>query len=312
LVALSLANRFAFIPAMRLDGSSTAHFLLHIVFPSTGPGLFRRMFESRLSADATQSELWGYGSAFLVASTIGLFAPAYLVLGGGLRRRITAPVLLLPAFCILIFLVMALGLALSDRGMGRPEELLHRPFVWTYFLTAAWVGGAAVLAFQRNDSGRSGRVLQVLIAACALALLPVPAALGSGAQRHFLWGYSDLRVPTGLVRTAEFVRAHGEPQDLAQDAEFDTYYVFRALSERRAYIVRYWGASSPAGPEAEQRAESVFKLRGLRDAANLADVSHRLGIRWFLLRPGDKVSWPPEIVNHPAFESGGFRVYRFD
>jgi hypothetical protein len=297
---------------MRLDGSSTAKFLLDIVFPSTGPGLFRRMFESRLSAGATQSELLGYGSAFLVAGTIGLFAAAYLVLGGGLRRRITTPVLLPPAFCILNFLVMALGLALDDRGIGRPEEMLHRPFVWPYFVTAAWVGGAAALAFQETGSGRSRRVLQVLIAACALALLPVPAVLGSGAQRHFLWRYSDLRVPTGLVRAAEFVRTHGEPQDLAQDAELDAFYAFRALSERRAYIVRYWGASGSAGAEAAHRAESVVKLRGRRDAANLADVSHRLGIRWFLLGPGDKVSWPPEIVNHPAFEAGGFRVYRFD
>jgi hypothetical protein len=73
-----------------------------------------------------------------------------------------------------------------------------------------------------------------LIAARALALLPVPAVLGSGAQRHPLWRYSDLRVPTGLVRAAEFVRTHGESQDLADDAGLDAFYVFRALSERRA------------------------------------------------------------------------------
>jgi hypothetical protein len=36
------------------------------------------------------------------------------------------------------------------------------------------------------------------------------------------------------VRAAEFVRTHGESQDLADDAGLDAFYVFRALSERRA------------------------------------------------------------------------------
>jgi len=31
---------------------------------------------------------------------------------------------------------MASSLALDDRHIGMPEELLHRPFVWAYFKVA--------------------------------------------------------------------------------------------------------------------------------------------------------------------------------
>jgi hypothetical protein len=61
----------------------------------------------------------------------------------------------------------------------------------------------------------------------------------------------------------------------------------------------------------EERAEAIEKLMDLRDAAAVTTTVHTLGFRWFLLEPGSQVKWPEEIANHPAFELGGYRLYRF-
>jgi len=52
-------------------------------------------------------------------------------------------------------------------------------------------------------------------------------------------------------------------------------------------------------------------LVSLRDSAAIAAHARELGLRWFLLNPGDRVAWPDEITGRPAFELGGYRLYRF-
>ena len=49
----------------------------------------------------------------------------------------------------------------------------------------------------------------------------------------------------------------------------------------------------------------------LRDAAVVTATAQQIGLRWFLLDPGDQVAWPGEIIQRPAFELGGYRLYRF-
>jgi len=49
----------------------------------------------------------------------------------------------------------------------------------------------------------------------------------------------------------------------------------------------------------------------LRDAPAVAAAAQQIGLRWFLLEPGDQIAWPDEIARRPAFELGGYRLYRF-
>ena len=41
-----------------------------------------------------------------------------------------------------MYLIMSLGLAYDKNQVGTPDELLHRPFVWAYFVVCSWVAGA--------------------------------------------------------------------------------------------------------------------------------------------------------------------------
>ena len=41
-------------------------------------------------------------------------------------------------------------------------------------------------------------------------------------------------------------------------------------------------------------------------------TAYKMGLRWFLLSPEQSVAWSPIVAAHPAFQSGGFKLYRFD
>jgi hypothetical protein len=60
-----------------------------------------------------------------------------------------------------------------------------------------------------------------------------------------------------------------------------------------------------------RRIASVESFMELRDATAIATTAQQLGLRWFLLDPGDQIRWPDEIARRPVFELDGYRVYRF-
>jgi hypothetical protein len=127
------------------------------------------------------------------------------------------------------------------------------------------------------------------------------------AMRNF----SPVRVPIGLVRAAEYMRDHGGAQDVFQDSQFDRTYTVAALSERRAYAARTMTRISYNSERVEERVEAIDKLMELRDPAAIAATTRKLGLAWLLLEPGNQVKWPEEMASRPAFELGGYRLYRF-
>jgi hypothetical protein len=61
----------------------------------------------------------------------------------------------------------------------------------------------------------------------------------------------------------------------------------------------------------QERADAVEQFMALRDADAVGTTARKLGFRWFLLNRGDRVDWPEAMVNRPAFELGGYRLYQF-
>ena len=142
--------------------------------------------------------------------------------------------------------------------------------------------------------------------------LAVPALLGPGVQRiPAMRMFSPVRVPIGLVRAAEYIRDHGDRQDLIQDSQFDRTYTVAALAERSTYASRSLTIISYNIDLLQQRFAFIERFMELRDAAAVVTTAHQIGLRWFLLDPGDQISWPAEIAQRPEFELGGYRLYRF-
>jgi hypothetical protein len=61
----------------------------------------------------------------------------------------------------------------------------------------------------------------------------------------------------------------------------------------------------------EVRAAAIDRFMGIRHPKLITVTARTLGFRWFLLEPGDRVDWPAEIADHPAFSMGPYRLYEF-
>jgi hypothetical protein len=301
-------QRIPGVPTIRFDGSSVREIFALITSFARRGGL-RSFLDGHLGTDHSLVSNLAVGVPYLLLSSLGAFAPLLLVLAIRLRQRSSAALVSFPLLIVANFLAMFLGLALDLRS-STPDELSHRPVMIVYFAVVAWAGGAAGLLLF--ESPRFGRFARPALIGSAIALLALPGILGSGVQRQWAMPmFSPVRVPIGLVRAAEYMRDHGENGDVFQDSQFDRTCAVAALSERSPYASRSLTIINYNGDLLGQRIALVEGLMDLRDAAAVAATARQLGLRWFLLDPGDQIAWPSELAQRPAFELGGYRLYRF-
>jgi len=205
--------------------------------------------------------------------------------------------------------VMFFGLAL-DFASSTPDELSHRPIIIVYFFVVTWIGGA--LGLTLVESGRLSRFARPVLVGGAALLLAVPARFGAGVQQ--LWAMpqmSPVRVPSSLVRVADYIREHGEPEDVFQDSQFDRTYVLAALSERKTFVAHTLTRMPFRAELVEARTAAIARFMGMRKPTAVRATARALGFRWFLLEPGDEVAWPSEIATAPVLQTGPLKLYEF-
>ena len=296
------------VPPIRFDGSSVGE-ILRLVQSFAKPGALRDYLAHHMGAQFPWTSNLLFGIPFILLETLGLCVPLLVILVIRLRRRTPLLHVLFPLLLIANFLAMFFGLAL-DFSRSTPDELSHRPVMLMYFFVVAWIGGA--LGMTLIESRRLSRMARPAIIGLALLLMGVPAVLGSGVQR--MWAMpriSPVRLPIGLVRAAQYIHDHGSTDDVFQDSQFDRTYTVAAWSERRAFASRTMTRMPFRSEMVEQRAVAIDRFMGIRQPKLVAATARALGFRWFLLEPGDRVDWPMEIANNPAFEMGPFRLYEF-
>jgi hypothetical protein len=307
-VTVVLVQRVPGVPTIRFDGSSVRE-IFALIKQFAQRGALRDFLDGRLGAEHSLLSNLAIGVPYVLFSVLGLFVPLLVILAVYLRKRTSGVLVLFPLLLVANFLVMFLGLALDLRS-STPDELSHRPVMIVYFAVVAWVGGAAGLLLL--ESRRLGRIARPALLGLCVVLLALPALAGSGVQR--MWAmrmFSPVRVPTGLVRAAEYMRDHGESHDVFQDSQFDRTCAVAALAERSNYAARTLTVMSYNIDLLQQRMAFIERFMELRDAAAVVATAHQIGLRWFLLDPGDQIAWPAEIARQPAFESDGYRLYRF-
>jgi hypothetical protein len=296
------------LPLIRLDGSSTGK-LLGIVNSVSDAGPVRQFFDRFMGPRIPWIQNVWVGAGYYLVTVLGVFAPLLLLAAGVQWRRLKNPLVSMPLLFALNFLVMALGLALDNRGVATPEELPHRPFVWMYFVVVTSVGALAGLALMQWQRAR--RISRPILLAIVVGLLAFPAIRGAHIQyMSALNTISYAPYPTDLFRLASYMATHGNPRDVFQDSAFDNTYTIAALSGRRAYVERTFVPLAP-NQELENRVVAVGKLMQMPTEAAVRAEAQRLGIRWFVVRPDRSVAWPSAIVDHPAFVTDGYRLYRF-
>jgi len=307
-VTIAIVPKIPGVPPIRFDGSSVAA-IFALIKQFAQRGELRDFLDGRLGPEHALLSNLAIGTPYVLLSALGLFAPLLVVLVVCLRRRAAPLLVVFPLLLVANFLAMFLGLAL-DMHSSTPDELSHRPIMIMYFVVVAWSGGAAGQLLC--ESRRLGRVAAPVLIGLSVLSLAIPAALGADVQRiGAMRMFSPVRVPLGLVRAAEYMRDHGDARDLFQDSQFDRTYVVAAMSERRTYAARTLTIIDYNGELLQQRMSFIDRLMDLRDAAAISAAAQQIGLRWFLLNPGDQVAWPAAVTQGPVFELNGYRLYRF-
>jgi len=241
--------------------------------------------------------------------TVGVWGIIGPWVGLTCRKKIPNPNLWFPVAVIGMYLLMACLLALDVKGIGTPEELLHRPFIWAYFVGCIWTSSTLYhIIMQKRKIFLNHRPYHIYLICLILAIIPLK--LGQGLEKGPAFG-ADLTnrlVPFGLVQACEFIRENASDHDTIQDSQYDPSFITTALSERQSYFLRSMYGTTHL-PLFQERLEAVQELQGIDSLDKLKEFENREKIDWYILHPLDRVNWPSAIVQHPSFECNEYRVY---
>jgi hypothetical protein len=305
-IGLTFGQKVPGVPLIRFDGSSVGE-VLRLVHTFARPGALHDYVVQHMGVKLTATSNLLFGIPYVLLAAFGVLIPLLLILVALLRRRTSLLYLLFPLMLIANFLVMFFGLAL-DFASSTPDELSHRPIMIVYFFVVTWVGGA--LGLILTESRRKSGLARPAIIGLAALLMTVPARFGAGVQQMWVMPQmSPVRLPSSLIRVADYMREHGDPEDVFQASQFDRIYALAALSERRTFVAHTLTRMPFRAEVVEARTGVVDRFMRLRQPKAITATAHAFGFRWFLLEPGDRVYWPTEIANEPVMESGPFKLY---
>jgi hypothetical protein len=307
-VALAFGQKVPGVPLIRLDGSAVGE-ILRLVQTFAKPGGLKEVLVQHTGTQVPWTSNLLFGIPYVVFAALGLVAVLLTILVILLRGRTPRLHVTFPLLLIANFLVMFFGLAL-DFESSTPDELSHRPIMIVYFFVVAWVGGALGLILV--ESPRTTKIARPAMIGAFVLLMAVPASFGPGVQ--LLWAMpriSPVRLPSSLVRAAEYMRERGGSEDIFQDSQFDRTYAIAALSERRVFVSHTMTRMPYRGEIVATRTAAIDRLMGLRHARLVVGTARAYGLRWFILHKGNRVNWPPDLANNPAFEMGPIALYEF-
>jgi hypothetical protein len=277
-------------------------------------GVLRETVEKGAAA-VGRSRYYLKATTLVVLSTFGGLLAGLPLLGAWAwwRRKLQA-VDLVPWIALALYVVFLVGLKDNFAGVHM-YELIHRPFVWPYFVLMVWCAGTFCVLLGETKLGRL-LLKPKIIAVGGIIVLFLPWHMGRNVQQGKMsWRNVcyDLRFPVGMVRCARFVAEHGSRADLVQDSQCDDHLVFGSLAERRSYLARpeLWKESQNAKlrAEIERRRPLLEQLKSVTTRKALQEMAAQTGIRWYLAHPKDRLSWPRDFLAAPAFCWDGFAVY---
>jgi hypothetical protein len=307
---LTLANHFHVGPDIHFDFSGGAWYWKILAYMASGTQV-ENWYQIFSTAHPFPSHL-GQAIGLVLLNALGIFAViAPLVWLLAVRcKRWQAPEAISMA-TVAILLLMTFGLS-GNAMFGSPDELIHRPFVWAYWVVGSLTAGRLFSV----AAGIRPQLSTWAVAVSILALMLIPIRYGSGLERGKWPGveaFSNLRVDRGLVDCANYIRGQPPADAVVQDSRLDELLILGGLSDRPSFAARakVWVAVSKAFQESPYQ-EQLRRLQSLQQATNVPDLQRSVretGIRWYVAHPGDSSAWPTEFRDRPLFESNGYKVY---
>lgn len=212
---------------------------------------------------------------------------------------------LIPFMIIISYLIVTLGLDVNH-GTGDEYEVIHKTFVFPYFIIATWT--MAVIGdwlIKRKNIALLKR-LQVIPIFIGLICI---FFFGRVIESRWHSPFTDLRLAKGLYDSAEFIRTHSKPNEIAQLSINDEYLAFMAFSERYTYVTHYQLNVKPLADETVDRFTHLANIFKQRDVISAKKYAQALGINWLVIAPETTVRWLGDPNAKPLFESNGYTVY---
>lgn len=312
--SILLSQDIASIPTLRPDGSGLILYAKWILsFQSTG--ILKNIFSDwLLQAQSSWASSAVVFALMLLSCTFGVFIVIYLGLLVRLRNSFRPFIVFFPILIVLNYLTMSESLALDNKNLGTPDELLHRPFVWAYFVVCTWSGAGLYYAIF-GDCFPKRKTSRILVVAATCLAIYIPIYFGKNIQTLPMrspdqaWSSSFVFIPTCLMKIAQFIRNNSAQNEIIQDSLNDPLVKLSGLSERQAFFIDRNGVASPDGAIDRLRQLQVFKNMVANDDIN--EFAKQNAIKWYVLNPRDEVKWPDDMEHRKVYKCGNYKMYHF-
>lgn len=247
---------------------------------------------------------------FLMALTFGFIPIFYILLFKHIKKNYSKIIWRFPIIVLTIYLVMSTTMAMDTRKIGSPEEFLHRPFVWAFFILCIWcTAGAYHYYFGSRTPYQIGLKSKFILAIGLLACLTNATYYGSRSQKIPEANIDHQIVPVCLVGVANFIKKHSPISDIAQASLNDPRFTLTALSERRPYGINGGGTRTPVG--LDLRLQELTALKNFKSIDDVESFMSNQKISWYVVEPTEFIGWETDASRRLIFECGGYRVYHF-
>jgi hypothetical protein len=243
--------------------------------------------------------------AVVFICTLGVLGLLYIYLFRILKDRLSLDLLTFPLICIVSFLIMALGLAYDSHGIRTRDELLHRPFVWVYFVVAIWVGGAMCVFLKEKLKNKLFNLKIITILFLSLLFFIIIFLKFDPSRAPRIWfNYLNTKVPIGFVSACEYIRNNSEAGDIIQDSNNDLKA--SSMAERQNYV------ANTSSPIFRKRFREFYRLKLINDKDAILSFFIQRKIKWYILHPDDINAWPKDLLDSYIFEASGYKVFLFN
>jgi hypothetical protein len=305
---VNLSQSLTTIPTLRLDGSSFSEYV-SIIFGLQLNGLVKTLVTPALSTIGIIGPLKIITFiGMLVFCTFGVYIIFITSLLMYLKHCFRPLVWLFPLITIAIYLIMATCLAADEHHVGSREELLHRPFIWAYFVVLTWTVAGSYHLFFGNQLP-SSLLLKAIFFITTICLLLVPLKFGHGISTIKEFGMNFQEVPLCQLKAANFIKNSGNKSEIIQDSSNDPRFLLSALSERSMFVIDAGGYRAPT--DIQSRLKLVSSLRSLSDINQVKLIMKNNLITWYVGNPGSELKWGLAAKELKVFECDGYSIYKF-
>ena len=232
------------------------------------------------------------------------------ILGYIFKTHYSSYLAVIPVLTILSHLIIALCLSPNLSVVNDPFEIIHKTFVWPYFLIAVCCSsilgiGTSDKYYKHSVTGKAFLILFLVIGIYKVGIMAKTVQTGFPLAKL----YTKLKFPRGLYEAAEYIRLNTPKNSIVQYSGNDDYCTIAGFSERYTYVLHLIVNRGGLSEVEKHRFITVENILNQQDISVVRKMAETVGIDWFIVGNQRKFHWQNQANAAPVFQYDGFRVY---